>query len=118
MTILHGIEADILRDGRIDCADDVMASLDIVLASLHEAERRRWTAADEALPDGDSASARLGHHASGRISSSVARAGYDMDYDAIYEAAAETGTALEIDGAPAHLDLDGDRTREPPSPPA
>src|SRR6185436_9510646 len=39
------------------------------------------------------------------------RAAYDMDYDAIYAAAAETGTALEIDGAPSHLDLDGDRAR-------
>jgi DNA polymerase (family 10) len=35
-----------------------------------------------------------------------------MDYDAIYAAAAETGTALEIDGAPSHLDLDGARARE------
>ena len=40
LTILHGIEADILHDGRIDCADDVLASLDIVLASLHERGRR------------------------------------------------------------------------------
>ena len=41
------------------------------------------------------------------------RPGYDMDYAAIYEAAAETGTALEIDGAPSHLDLSGERAREP-----
>ena len=39
------------------------------------------------------------------------RAGYDMDYEAIYKAAAETGTALEIDGAPSHLDLSGERAR-------
>ena len=35
-----------------------------------------------------------------------------MDYDAIYEAAAATGTALEVDGAPAHLDLDGPHARD------
>jgi DNA polymerase (family 10) len=35
-----------------------------------------------------------------------------MDYAAIYEAAAETGTLLEIDGAPSHLDLSGERARE------
>ena len=35
-----------------------------------------------------------------------------MDYDAIYAAAAETGTALEVDGAPSHLDLSGERARE------
>ena len=35
-----------------------------------------------------------------------------MDYEAIYGAAAATGTALEIDGAPAHLDLDGPHARD------
>jgi len=39
------------------------------------------------------------------------RPGYDMDYEAIYAAAAETGTALEVDGAPSHLDLSGERAR-------
>jgi DNA polymerase (family 10) len=35
-----------------------------------------------------------------------------MDYAAIYEAAADTGTALEVDGAPSHLDLSGERAHE------
>src|SRR5581483_3709420 len=35
------------------------------------------------------------------------RAGYDLDYDRLIAAAAESGTVLEIDGAPAHLDMDG-----------
>ena len=33
--------------------------------------------------------------------------GYDLDYDALFEMAVETGTIVEIDGSPAHLDLDG-----------
>ena len=33
--------------------------------------------------------------------------GYDLDYDALFEMAVETGTFVEIDGSPAHLDLDG-----------
>ncbi|MGH9372798.1 MAG: hypothetical protein ACRD15_14830, partial [Vicinamibacterales bacterium] len=37
--------------------------------------------------------------------------GYEMDFDAIYAAAAANGTALEIDGAPSHLDLDGEHAR-------
>ena len=37
--------------------------------------------------------------------------GYALDFDALYAAAAETGTALEIDGAPSHMDLDGERAR-------
>jgi DNA polymerase (family 10) len=35
------------------------------------------------------------------------RPGYDLDYDRLFALAAETGTVVEIDGAPAHLDLDG-----------
>jgi DNA polymerase (family 10) len=39
------------------------------------------------------------------------RPGYALDYGALFEAAVETGTALEIDGAPAHLDMDGEHAR-------
>jgi DNA polymerase (family 10) len=39
------------------------------------------------------------------------RPGYDLDYDRLFALAAETGTVLEIDGAPAHLDLDGPLAR-------
>jgi DNA polymerase (family 10) len=109
--ILHGIEADILPDGRIDCPDEVMASLDIVLASLHERQGQNG--------------AQLTARCMGAIRHPLVsvithpqnqlvghRTGYDMDYPAIYEAAAETGTVLEIDGAPTHLDLDGDHAWE------
>ena len=84
----------------------VLASLDIVLASLHERDgddgrrltRRCLKAIQHPLVSiiTHPQNQLVGH-----------RAPYDMDYDAIYEAAAATGTALEIDGAPAHLDLDG-----------
>ena len=40
------------------------------------------------------------------------RDGYPLDFDAVFAAAVETGTALEVDGAPAHLDLEGERARE------
>ena len=36
-----------------------------------------------------------------------ARAGYDLDFDRLFEVAVETGTAMEVDGAPGHLDMDG-----------
>ena len=39
------------------------------------------------------------------------RPGYDLDYDRLFEAAVDTGTFLEIDGAPAHLDMDGPLAR-------
>lgn len=110
MAILHGIEADILADGSIDCPDAVLATLDIVLASLHERHGH----------DGTRLTARclaaIRHplvsiitHPSNQLVGR--RAGYDMDYDRIFAAAAETGTILEIDGAPNHLDLDDIRAR-------
>ena len=55
---------------------------------------------------GDAASARDRHHASDQPAVPHRR-GYDLDYDRLFETAVETGRSLEIDGAPAHLDLDG-----------
>jgi DNA polymerase (family 10) len=111
MTILHGIEVDILPDGSLDCPDAVLESLDIVLASLHDSAgqdsaaltRRYMGAIRHSLVN------VITHPANQLVGR---RPGYDMDYAAIYEAAAETGTALEIDGAPSHLDLNGERARE------
>ena len=111
IVILHGIEADILPDGRIDCPDATLESFDIVLASLH----------DRAGHDARQLTERCLRAIRNPLVSVITppqnqlvgqRPGYDMDYAALYEAAAETGTALEIDGAPAHLDLDGPHARD------
>jgi DNA polymerase (family 10) len=111
LTILHGIEVDIMPDGRLDFPDAVLEPLDIVLASLH----------DHAGHDPDRLTRRclsaIAHplvniitHPANRL---VGRdRGYALHFPGIYEAAAATGTALEIDGAPSHLDLDGERARE------
>ena len=110
IAILHGIEADILEDGRIDCPDATLESLDIVLASLHERgrqdERQLTSRCLEAIRH---PLVTLITHPQNQIVGR--RNGYNMDFAAIYEAAAETGTVLEIDGAPAHLDLDGPHAR-------
>jgi len=111
MTILHGIEVDILPDGSLDCPDKVLAALDIVLASLHERQgqdsarltRRCVNAIRHPLVS-------VITHPSNQLVGR--RAGYDMDYAAIYAAAAETHTLLEVDGAPSHLDLSGERAAE------
>jgi DNA polymerase (family X) len=111
ITILHGLEADILADGSIDAPDALLSSLDIVLASLHDAQdddaqqltRRCLQAIHNPLV---SVITHPMNQLVGR------RPGYAMDYEAIYRAAAETGTALEVDGAPGHLDLDGAHARE------
>ena len=111
MTILHGLEVDILPDGTLDCPDAVLETLDIVLASLHDSAgqtgrqltRRCLGAIRHPLVT------VITHPANQLVGR---RPGYDMDYPALYAAAAETGTALEIDGAPSHLDLSGERARE------
>jgi DNA polymerase (family 10) len=111
LTILQGLEVDILPDGELDCPDAVLARLDIVLASLHDAAghgRQRLT--ERCLAAIRHPLVSVITHPGNQLVGH--RPPYDMDYDAIYAAAAETGTALEIDGAPSHLDLDGARARE------
>jgi len=108
MAILHGIEADILPSGSLDCPDAILETLDIVLASLHDGaghDAKRLTKRCLGAIRHPLVSV-ITHPANQLVGR---REGYDMDYDAIYAAAAETGTALEVDGAPSHLDLDGDR---------
>lgn len=109
--ILHGVEVDIMQDGTLDFPDHVLEGFDIVLASLHD--------------DGGHDGARLTEryltamrhplvnvitHPTNR--SPGARAGYDLDFDRLFAAAVATGTAMEVDGAPGHLDMDGAVARQ------
>jgi DNA polymerase (family 10) len=106
ITILHGCEVDILPDGRLDFVDRILQQFDIVLASLHEdaghaseaLERRYLAAMKHPL-------VTVITHPTNRLI--PYRRGYDLNYDRLFAAAVETGTVVEIDGAPAHLDLDG-----------
>ena len=110
LTILHGIEVDILPSGRLDYDDDTLEQFDIVLASLHEHDgqdgaqltRRSLAAIRHPLVNilCHPANQLVGHFD-----------GYDLDFDTLYAAAIETGTALEVDGAPSHMDLDSRRAR-------
>jgi DNA polymerase (family 10) len=110
IAILHGCEADILSDGRLDFPDRVLERFDIVLASLHESYGQ---GRDQLLKR---YLAALRHplvamitHPTNRLVPH--RAGYELDYDRLFEAAAETHTIVEIDGSPSHLDLDGPMAR-------
>jgi DNA polymerase (family 10) len=106
MRILHGIEVDIMKDGTLDFDDDVLAGFDIVLASLHDHGGQSGAELTErylraiASPYVDVIT-----HPMNRAPG--VSPGYDVDFDRIFAAAAETGTAMEIDGAPGHLDMDG-----------
>jgi len=104
--ILHGIEVDIMSDGTLDFEDSVLEGFDIVLASLHDS-------ANQQGPELTSRYLKAIRHPLVNVithpaNRSPARsAGFDIDYDVLFAAASETGTAMEIDGAPGHLDMDG-----------
>jgi len=103
--ILKGTECDILRDGSLDYADDVLASLDFVVASIHslfnlspeEQTQRMLRAISNPYVD-------IIGHPTGRIL--LGREGYTLDLDAVIDAAAEHNVCIEINAHPSRLDLD------------
>ena len=108
--LLHGCELEIRADGRLDYEDDLLARFDLVVASVHVARRQTR---DE-LTRRTIGAIRSRHvdviaHPSGRMIGE--RPDLDLDWDAVYEAAAATGTALEINGSPPRLDLAAERAR-------
>jgi DNA polymerase (family 10) len=102
--LLHGIEVDILADGTLDMPDEVLAELDIVVASPHVALRQPRAQFTERMlravrhPQVDV----IGHPTGRRLN---IREAADLDMDAFFAAAVETGTALEINANPERLDL-------------
>jgi DNA polymerase (family 10) len=111
IAILHGCEVDILADGRLDFPDRILERFDLVLASLHE---RHGHSGDQLLRRYVSAMRNplvtAITHPTNRLVPH--RPGYDLDYDRLIAAAVETRTILEIDGAPAHLDMNGALARK------
>lgn len=107
IAILHGCEVDILADGTLDFPDKVLRRFDIVLASLHD---RAGQSGQQLLRRYLSAMVHplvtIITHPTNRLF--PRREGYDLDYDRLFEAAVETRTVLEIDGAASHLDLNAD----------
>lgn len=106
----HGIvtlcssEVDIRTDGTLDFDDATLRELDIVVASVHNAmniSRDAMTA--RLIRACENPYVTIIGHPTGRNVQSFP--GYEFDYDAVFAAAARTGTALEIDGQPGRLDL-------------
>ena len=110
IAILHGIEANVDADGDLATDDEVLAALDLVVASPHSGLGQDAERATERLiravehPHVDV----LGHP-TGRLINE--RPGLDPDIEAVAAAAAGAGTAIEVNANPARLDADGEFVR-------
>ncbi|MFJ6632935.1 DNA polymerase/3'-5' exonuclease PolX [Streptomyces sp. NPDC091376] len=104
MRLLHGTELNIGPEGEVDWPGDFLADFDICVASVHShfnqsrhALTRRLVRACE-----NPYVSVIGHPTTRKIGK---RPGIDADFDAVFEACARTGTALEINAHPERLDL-------------
>jgi DNA polymerase (family 10) len=105
ITVLAGIECDIKPDGSMDLADDCLAELDIVIASVHSAfalEPDRMT--DRLLRAISCPWVDVLAHPTGRLI--LKREPYRFDVDQVFSAAAAAGVAIEINSQVDRLDLD------------
>jgi DNA polymerase (family X) len=110
ITLLAGSEVNIAPDGSLDYDDDLLAELDWVVASVHSSfqmdaqamTRRIVRAIENPLVD------VIGHLTGRKIER---RPPYELDFEAILEAAGESHTMLEINSSPARRDLDDPHAR-------
>jgi DNA polymerase (family 10) len=103
--LLSGVEVDILKDGTLDLPDELLAELDVVIASIHqgfnqsEAETTR-----RLIRSAQNPCVHILGHLSGRLL--LEREPYKVDQRAVIDACAETGTWIELNAYPSRLDLD------------
>ncbi len=108
--VLHGTEMDIKADGTMDYPDEILAQLDVVIASVHVSQKQPREQITERVlnairnPHVDI----IGHPRSQLIPEREPSA---LDMDVIFEAAREHDTALEINANPRRLDLDAQHAR-------
>lgn len=105
ITLLAGSEVDILADGRMDYEDEVLKELDIVIASPHlSLKQDEKKATDRLLRAIENRYVNVIGHPTGRLINR--REGLPLDMPRLFKAAAENGTAMEINAGYPRLDLD------------
>jgi DNA polymerase (family 10) len=101
--LLTGSEVDILRDG-LDFPDDVLAQLDVVVASLHVPSGDEAENTKRLIRAAENPYVHMLGHLTGRLL--LEREAYKVDLTAVIDACAATGTWIELNASPWRLDLD------------
>jgi DNA polymerase (family 10) len=102
--IFAGVEVDILADGALDLSDDVLAQMDLVIASVHSHFNQSPTEMTERLLKAiENPNTSLIGHPTGRLL--LRRDAYQFDMDAVLKAAAKRKVAMELNAYPDRLDL-------------
>ncbi len=103
--ILKGIESDILGDGSLDYPDEVLATFDYVVASVHSNLTMNEARATERLVRAiENPYTTILGHPTGRLI--LSRQGYPIDYKEVINCCAANGVVIEINASPYRLDLD------------
>ena len=111
ITIFAGIEVDILADGDLDLSDDVLAQMDVVIASVHSVFNQEPAKMTERLLKAISnPNTSVIGHPTGRIQ--LRRDGYQFDMHAVLAAAAKNKVAMELNAYPDRLDLNDVHLRQ------
>jgi len=101
---LQGIEVDILEDGSLALSDEVLARLDVVVASIHDyfnlSKAKQTKRLIKAI---ENPNVNIIGHISGRLLQK--RSGYELDYEQVFKAAKKHQVAIEINSQPRRLDI-------------
>jgi DNA polymerase (family 10) len=111
ITIFAGIEVDILADGDLDLSDDVLAQMDVVIASVHSVFNQEPAKMTERLLKAvANPNTSIIGHPTGRLQ--LRRDAYQFDMDAVLTAAAKHKVAMELNSYPDRLDLNDVHLRQ------
>jgi DNA polymerase (family 10) len=108
--LLAGSEVDILPDGSLDMSDELLSRLDIVVVAIHSRFKlKRDKMTERVIAALENPHSSILAHPTGRLIGE--RDAYEIDLEAVFEAAADTGTAIEINAHPSRLDLSASTAR-------
>jgi DNA polymerase (family 10) len=103
--LLTGTEVDILKDGKLDFPDDLLAELDVVIASIHQSFSQSEAETTKRLIGvARNPYVHMLGHLTGRLL--LEREPYKVNQRAVIDACAETGTWIELNASPLRFDLD------------